>query len=180
MVRGISDLFVALEQLLPLEWVIGIGVVGAVLALPLWMESIRAKQIRGLVRRMVRADAAERQRLTGEVLRLAGTTPRRLQLVGESAVKYDQRALRERAIALLEQHGGDPRDVQRLREVDRKPPVRVTDPISAAVRVEQLLADGLVVAAREHLEAARRAFPADEELAALEQRLEEPRSTGTD
>jgi hypothetical protein len=173
MVRGISDLFVALA-FLPLPVVVGIGVAGAVVALPMWLESIRAKQIRGMVRRMVRADPPERQRLSAEVFRLAGVRARRLVLLAESAVKYDQRSLREAAVAALEASGGDPRDVQRLREVDRKPEARVVDPLAAAVRVEQLLDDGLVVAAREHLTAARRAFPADAELRALEERLDLP------
>ncbi|MEZ4237864.1 MAG: hypothetical protein R3F59_17290 [Myxococcota bacterium] len=115
MARGIAQLYLALTQILPLPVVIGIAAVAVVLGLPMWVESIRGRQINGLVRRMVRAEPAERQQLAQQALVLAGTRPRRLLLVAEASVKYDQRRLREAAVDALARHGGDPRDVPAAR-----------------------------------------------------------------
>ena len=169
--RGIADLFVAMNALLPTEVVVGIGVVLGVVAVPLWIESIRQKQIRGMVRRMVRADDEQRTRLRLELFALANGRARRLIGIAQQAAKYDQRRLKDEAIAALQAMDAGKIEIQRLIDAERKAPIRVADPLQAVIRVEGLLDEGLPVAAREHLDAALGAFPGDPDLLALSERV---------
>lgn len=156
-------------------WVlVGFGVIGVVTLGPRWAESVRDKQIRGLVRRMVRADPQERKRLTELVTRIAGTHPRRLEATVHHAIQYDQRALRDSALATLHATGAAREQVKRLRAKIEKPPTKFRDPIEAAVRIEQLFQNGLVDAAREQLDVALSAFPADPELVSLAEKHPSP------
>jgi hypothetical protein len=176
MVQGVSDLITGLLVVFP-PWVLGVvGVVGVVTLGPRWIESMRDKQLRGWVRRMIRADADERQRLSDLVMEVAGSHPGRLSAVVHHAIHYDQRALRDRALAALAATGGAPEEVKRLRERIDKPRTKFRDPIEAAVRIEQLRQDGLLVAADEQLEIARAAFPGDPELEALARTMREASS----
>ncbi|MEN0065122.1 MAG: hypothetical protein AAGA48_23465 [Myxococcota bacterium] len=168
MTRIFTDLAGVVGQLVP-PWAIPIVlIVAGVLALPPWLESVRSKQIKGFVRRMVRADDGERAELADQALQLAGT--RRLRLVGLAleALRYDQRTLRDEALSRLEQHPKGRDDAAKLRERFEKPAVRFSDPLAAQVRVERLLREGLVVGAAEQLEAAQRQFPDNPELKQLE------------
>lgn len=167
MVRGVSDVVSGLLVIFPPWVLIAAGLVLVVALGPRWIESMRDKQIRGLVRRMVRADRSERARLSALVTEIAGNRAGRLVATIHHAIHYDQRALRDAALARLEAGGQAPDDVERLRARIEKPPPRFRDPIEAAVRIEQLLRDGLVVAAQEQLRAALAAFPADPDLNAL-------------
>jgi hypothetical protein len=167
MMTGISDLVTALRTIFPPWVLVAMGAVALVTLGPRWIESMRDKQLRGLVRRMIRADSAERTRLREQILGIAGTRPGRLVAVVLHAIHYDQRHLRDTALRTLEATGAAPADVTRLRARIEKPPTRFRDPIEAAVRIEQLFRDGLVVAATEQLAIARAAFPADPDLQAL-------------
>jgi hypothetical protein len=173
MVAGISQLIEGLALFLPLEVVVGIVSVGGVLALPLWFESIRDKQIRGLVRRMVRASGTERDELVQRAFQLAGDRPRRLGTLVRQAIHYDQRQLRDQALAALDATGKAAVDVKHFRTLIAPPPVRFRDPFEASVRVEQLLEQGLTVAAQEQLKAALEAFPENAELRALQSGFEQ-------
>lgn len=167
MTRIFTDLAGVVGQFVP-PWAIPIVLVGvAVVALPAWLESVRSKQIKGFVRRMVRANEPERVALADHALRMAGE--KRLRLVGLAleALRYDQRALRDQALARLDQHPKGRLDAKKLRERFEKPAVRFTDPLAAHVRVERLLREGLVVGAAEQLEAARLQFPTDPDLLRL-------------
>jgi signal transduction histidine kinase len=167
MVRGISDLIQGLALFFPLKVVIGIVGVGGVLALPFWFESVRDKQLRGLVRRMVRASEAERAQLVRRAFELAAGRPRRLGTLVRQAIHYDQRRLRDEALAALEATGQAPADVKHFKTLIAPAPIRFRDPIEAAVRIDQLLQQGLHVAAREQLQAAEQAFPGEPELEAF-------------
>jgi len=177
MTRIFTDLAGLVGQLVPawaLPFVLG-GI--AVVALPPWLESVRGKQIKGFVRRMVRAGERERADLAARVLHIAGR--RRVRLVGLAleAMRYDQRALRDQALARLEQHPRGRLDAAKLRERFEKAPVRFSDPLAAQVRVERLLREGLLVGAAEQLEAARRQFPDDPELSRLAAELDDAAAT---
>lgn len=169
MFRIFSDLGGLVFQLVP-PWAIPIviGVLGA-LAAPFWLESVRGKQIKGAVRRMVRASEDERPPLAERALSLAGTRRTRLIALVQEAMRYDQRALRDEALVRLERvHRGDAAE---LRKRIDKPRTRYRDPVEAVVRIEGLLDEGLVVAAREQLEEARRSFPHDPDLDRLQERV---------
>ncbi|MEO0603399.1 MAG: hypothetical protein AAF211_18310 [Myxococcota bacterium] len=175
MTRIFTDLAGLVGQVVP-AWALPFVVAGlALVALPPWLESVRGKQIKGCVRRMVRADDRERAALSDRALHLAGA--RRLRLVGLAleAMRYDQRLLRDEALARLQQHPKGRVDAKKLRQRFEKAPVRFSDPLAAQVRVERLLDEGLVVGACEQLTAALRQFPDDPELLRLSAELEATR-----
>jgi hypothetical protein len=167
-VGGLVEIVRALGALLPLRILALVCVVVVVLALPAWFENIRERQIRGTVRRMVRADPPIRASLEDRALELAAGRTRRLTVLAGEAIRYDQRSARDRALAALDASGAD---TKALRDRIDRPKVRFRDPVEAAVRIEALIADGLTEAARENLDAARRTFPDDGELAALQDKL---------
>lgn len=171
MARGFGEVMQALSALLPPEALAAVGAVVLLVMAPFWLDSMRGKQIRGAVRRMVRADPETRAALVDRVMSLAGTRPHRLVTLAQHAIKYDQRDVRDAAIAALEATGRAPQDVKRLRAEIEKPPITHRDPLEAIVKIEGLLDQGLVVAAAEHLDAAERRFPGDPELAALRRRV---------
>ncbi len=171
MFRIVTDLQGLVFQVVP-PWAVPL-VIGALVALaaPFWLENVRQKQIKGAVRRMVRADYEERPALVERALGLAGQRRIRLIALVQEAIRYDQRALRDEALGRLEQVKGGKTDAAELRKRVEKPRTRYRDPVEAAVRVEGLLDEGLLVAAREQLDEARSAFPDDPELDRLDQRL---------
>ena len=165
---GLVDIVRTLGALLPLRILAIACVVVLVLALPAWFENVRERQIRGTVRKMVRADPPIRASLEDKALELAGGKPRRLTVLAGEAIRYDQRSARDRALAALDASGAD---TKALRDRIDRPKVRFRDPVEAVVRIEALIADGLTEAARENLDAARRTFPDDPDLAALQDKL---------
>jgi hypothetical protein len=167
-VGGLVEIVRTLGTLLPLRALAIVCVVVLLLGLPAWFENVRERQIRGTVRRMVRADPPIRASLEDRALELAGGKARRLTVLAGEAIRYDQRSVRDRALAALDASGAD---TKALRDRIDRPKIRFRDPVEAVVRVEALLADGLTEAAREQLDAARRAFPDDPELAALQDKL---------
>ena len=173
MVRGISDLIQGVAFFVPMRVLAVLIAIALIAAAPLWFETVRDKQIRGTIRRMVRADERERQDLAASVLRLAAGRPRRLGTVVRQAIHYDQRRLRDEALAALEATGAAELEVKHLRRMIQPAPVRFRDALEASIRVEKLLEEGLHVAAREQLQAALAAFPGDPELVALEARLQQ-------
>ncbi len=172
MSRAIGDLLSTLSLFVPLRVLLVAGLVVLVLALPSWLESVREKQVRGLVRRLVRASPDDREALERSILALAGTRPGRLRAMVESAVRYDQRGLRDRGIALLEQAGAV-QDARKIREAVTPKKARFRDPVEAALRIEAYLSEGRTVAAAEALAEALESFPLDEELRALERAVAE-------
>jgi len=177
MMRIVSDLAALVGQLVP-PWAMPFALAGlALLAMPPWLESVRGKQINGFVRRMIRAERPERDALADRVLHIAGQRRARLVGLALAAMRYDQRDLRDAALARLERHPRGRVDAARLRERFEKAPVRFSDPLTAQVRVERLLRAGLTVGAAEQLEIARRQFPDDPELARLAGKLEDVSAT---
>ncbi len=171
MFRIFSDIGQVLTSLIP-GWAIPIvlGVFGVGM-LPFWLESVRSKQIKGAVRRMVRADEASRAQLVERALSLAGA--RRLRLIGlvQESIRYGQHALIEEGLARLEAIPRGKVDAEALRGRIRKPGQRFRDPIEASVRIEKLLGMELYVAAQEQLEEALDRFPDDPELHTLSTQL---------
>lgn len=172
MTRIFTDLAGLLGAIVP-PWAMPFVLVGiAAAVLPPWLESVRGKQIKGFVRRMVRAEDNERTALAEQALTLAGH--KRIRLVGLAleALRYDQRSLRDAALARLDRHPKGRADAAKLRERFEKPAIRFSDPLAAQVRVESLLREGLVVGAAEQLEAARLQFPGHPDLEVLAAQVE--------
>jgi hypothetical protein len=165
---GLGQLVRSLSEVVPLRTLVVVLLVVAILALPAWLETVRERQLRGTVRRMVRADPDQRAALVDRALTLAAHVPRRLSVLAGEAIRYDQRDVRDRALAALEEVGGD---TTVLRAKIERPKARFRDPVEAAVRIEGLVGEGLLEAAREQLAEARAAFPDDPELAFLETKV---------
>lgn len=156
----------ALHLLLPPWAVAAVFALVLAAAVPAWLNNVRIKQIRGLVRRMVRASADEREAMIERALSLADRKPTRLITAVEQAAKYDQRGLQERAMATLDEVAPD--EAARLRfKMQPDALKKVQHPLEVAVRVERLLAEGLVDAAAEHLDGALARSPDDPDLRAL-------------
>jgi len=173
MFRGLTDFFQILGGLLP-PWALAlIGVVIALVMGPAWFDGVRSKQVRGRIRKMLRAPTAERPPLAAQALELAGARPRRLVTLVREAHKYDLRDLRDEALRRLVATGKAPEDVRVLRQLVKPPPTPVRDPLQAVVRVERLLELGLAVGAREALDEALAQHPDDPELRELSHRVDD-------
>lgn len=172
MTRVLSDIAGLLANVVP-PWAFPPAVaLLLVVAAPIWLRMVRGRQVGGLVRRMVRADPTERERLGDEVLGLAGTRDGLLLIAAEQAHRYDQRVFRDRVLAVLEARGAVPQDVARLRGKLAVAAPPVGHPLEIAANVERLLEQGLRDRARERLRAGRSRYPDDPDLSALEQRLD--------
>lgn len=168
MFRGITDLLSILGQLLPLEVLIPVLVLAGLAALPLWWRSVRAKQIKGQLRRAARArDPEARQAAIEQAFRLTRGRPRLLVALVEHAIRMGQQPVWKRGLEQLEQTGKAELDVAALRRKVEAPPSTVRDPLEAVVRIERLHRAGLHVAAREVLDEALARHPNDPELQGL-------------
>jgi hypothetical protein len=139
---------------------------------PAWFDNVRGKQIRGQIRKMLRAERpTEKASHADEAMALAGDRPRRLVILIREAHKYQLNELRDRALRVLKEGGQAPADVEVLEKLVRPESKAAPTSLEAVVRVEQLLDAGLVVGAEEQLSAALERFPRDRELLALRERL---------
>ena len=159
MTRIFSDVGQLLTALIP-PWALPFVLVAIGVALvPPWIESVRSKQIKGALRRMVRAEPEEQKRLADWALDLAGQ--KRTRLIGfvQEAIRYGHRDLVEEGLLRLEAHPRAHEDALKLRERVQGPRPRFRDPVEASVRIEGLLDQGLLVGAEEQLSLALGQFP---------------------
>lgn len=167
---GLGTLVRTLGTVLPPWLVIPVAIVLLLAFLPAWVETMRHKQLRGLVRRMVRAEEAPRRALIDRALALARGRGPRLAVIVEQAMKYGQRALMDEALAALQ--AIDPLGADRLRAQQRPDsPKTVLHPLEVSVRVERLLAEGMREAAEARLDEALARHPRDPDLLALRARV---------
>lgn len=163
---GLGQLLKALALLIPLPVLIGLAAVGGVFFGPAWLESARQKQLRGWVRRLVRAEPQERRDLEAQILTWSGDNAGRWSTVADAADHYGQPALRDLAISRLEALGAKDL-VRKWKDKDKRESGRARDPIQALVRIEALYKNGRTDLADEQLAEARAAFPGDPDLDAL-------------
>lgn len=170
MVRGFGEVLESLGQLLP-PWVVAtVAFVLLVAVLPAWVDNVRSKQVRGAVRRMVRASDQGRLDLAERAMRLAGRRPTRLTALVEHAHRYQQLDLRRRGLAMLQRV--DPAGAEHLlATIERDRPKQVFHPLEVVVRVERLLDEGMIDAAAARLDEALARYPDDPDLLALRSRL---------
>lgn len=178
MTRVLSDVAKLLSQIVPPWALLPALLLLGLAAVPVWLRMVRARQIGGRIRRMVRAEPADREQLANEVLELAGDRDALLLTAAEQAIRYDQRGLRDRVIAALDARGTSPAEVAHLRSKTRASPAPIGHPLEIAGSVERLVEQGLHERARERLEAGRKRYPDDPDLLALERRLSEPPPDG--
>ncbi|MBN2801042.1 MAG: hypothetical protein JXX28_18025 [Deltaproteobacteria bacterium] len=169
--RGIPEIIQAVLSFFPpWSWPFLLGLF-AVLAVPVWFQSVRIKQVRNRVRRYVRAPAGEREVHMAVAFQLAAGHPRRLVTLAEEAIRFKLEPIWKRALRELEEAGAHPKDLRLLNEKvarERKLPVH---PIEEAVAIEVMIESGALERARERLTPALAAFPTDPDLVALSERL---------
>lgn len=178
MTRIFTDLNQILNALVPgwaVPYVLGLL---AALAVPLYLETVRGRQIKSAVRQMVRADGSRRHELEQRALYLAGRRRGRLIGLVQEAIRYGQPSLLQEGLTRLDQHPRGAGDAAALRKRVEPEPVRFRDPVEAVVRISRLLDQGLLVAADEQLVVARTQYPHDEELEGLHARLADLHAAG--
>jgi hypothetical protein len=170
--RGIRPLFEAIGDMFAMlpPWAPAVfGVVIAMLGWPLF----KASRARGRARRAMRSAAgergAERERLEAEAITFVEGDANGLLIVADLALAQGRKELAARAAEKLRATGKLLHEHRRLlRQLE--PPLPAL-PSEACIVIEQLLRTGLAGEARVRLDRARKKWPFDEELEALEGRV---------
>lgn len=170
--QGLGQLVHAAWALLP-HWAFWVlAALGAVWFARGWRFRNRNRSVTEAVRRLVRAEAADREVLTRRALTDAGDDPDLLATLVREA--------RKRSLPVLERHGldklatvpaGGPVLARLRAEATREHPAAGADALLWSLRVETMLADGLDEAARAALAEGLERWPTSAELRALEVRL---------
>lgn len=175
MVRVAQQLIEAVTSLLPPWLVAPTLVLLAIASVPLWLNSVRNKQISGAVRRMVRApDSVAHQALEQRVWDLAAERPSRVLVIVREAIRYDQRRLRDDAMRWLDERNEAEEDLRLIRSKMAPDPKPIGHPLEVAVAVERLMEQGMNDAAHARLDEAIRRYPTDVDLRTLKNQLLNP------
>ncbi|MBA2321435.1 MAG: hypothetical protein H0V89_09790, partial [Deltaproteobacteria bacterium] len=94
---AVLRLFKSIESMVPIPVLVGLGLLVLVLVGPSWWDSLREREIKGLVRRIARTEAVPD--LTARAFRLAARKPSRLALIASEASRRALPALRDEAWA---------------------------------------------------------------------------------
>lgn len=177
---GIGELIGTIARFVPLWVLVPLLLVLAGLAVPGWLEGVRIKRVKGVIRRVTRAEPAARQALLDEAWELAVGRPEVLLALAKEADKMNLPALRDQAVADLEARGTHAAALKQL--AAPKSPAeekrRFGHPVEAAVSIGRLIDIGATEAARERLAEALARFPRDEDLLALQESLEQRAPAG--
>ena len=136
---------------------------------PAWYRGVRAKQLKGRVRKVSLARTQDEKRAAEDAaIADAGGKPRLLLDLAEAAVQLNQQQLADRAVALIEQQGALEADVKafKKRTAAGPPPVRESA-FEVAMAAKRMIADGRVDAAKERIEKGLERWPGDPELLAV-------------
>jgi len=173
---GIPQIIRTLEQLLPPEVYIPLFVVLGIALVPSWFHWVRTKQIKGQLRRLLRAtDPNDKATFRSRAFEFAHNKPRRLAFLADEALRLGLKPIHDEAMTALKAAGGHDDDVKRLEAATKVVPPRAQHPLEEAVVIERMLGEGLVEAARARLAEVRARFPGDHDLADLERRIDAPR-----
>lgn len=168
---AIARLLGTLHQILPGWAYMVLVALLAVVALPTFVFSMRARQIRSAVRRVARATTIEaRREAEDDAFALTADHPRLLTNLAEEALRLNQRAVFDRVVTRLTFLGGH--DAILASFAKRQGPAKTSNhPIEAAIAVRRLIEAGLLDRARDRLDEADARFPGDPELAVVRQEL---------
>lgn len=164
--QGIGTFFQTLTTLLPPWLSIPLAVIAGLWLLRGMVFRTRARQIRGLVRRMVRASPAERERLYQVALGRAGTHPLLLADLAREAHTRLQTDVWLRTASLLERTPEGRAELQRVRRLQGLV-TEVPTAAEEALRTRHLLHSGLPEVALARVQEALLRYPNDADLRAL-------------
>ncbi|MCB9682708.1 MAG: hypothetical protein H6733_14680 [Alphaproteobacteria bacterium] len=177
--RGIGDLIGVLRLMLP-PWALGLlAVVVALWLVPRLRYRTRARQIRGAIRRMVRADVPTRAGLFAWTFELAADDVFLLVDVANEARKRGMNDLWDHALARLDDLATGRGEAERLRRSVERVSAEPMHPVEAALRIEALVDTGAYEAARERLGEALARHPSDPGLQALHARIAQATQAAT-
>ena len=177
--RGIGDLFGALQYFLP-PWAMGVlAALVLLIASPAWFHNVRSKQIRTRLRLMgITKRSDDRKRLRDEAFELAGNHGSRLLSLAIEADKRGLDRVFQDAIARMEKLPRFAGEAEKLRtrRLPKSPPPR--HPIEEAVFIERMAREGMLDVARRRLKKAWRRFPDDPDLVKARRVLDESAPPG--
>jgi hypothetical protein len=169
--RGIGKALVGLEGMGVPHWVVGLLFFGTViLFLSYILRQAPLGRARGLVKRSVHAQPAQRAAMEQEALEIVWDLPVGLLIVGQEAMQRDRRDLATRVLVRLKELGKRPEDVRSLEEAlyGRNRP-RLEAEI---VAIRGFIEEDLFELAAPRLTRARNRWPDDPGLAELDARLQ--------
>lgn len=172
---GIAKLLEGLVDILGVHldpWVAPAALVGCVALFWPWIRvNLRTDDARKLLKRASRERGAEREKLEREALEMVAGRPDGLVVVAKEALEQGRKALAADAVAQLRATG---KLLPQLRILERQlePPLPIL-PSEACLLIERLLDTGMFEEARARTAQARRKWPSDEELEAMERRVAE-------
>lgn len=169
--RGIGDIFSIAFEYLPPEVLAVLGVILAFFAIPAWIRSAKTRQIKGTVRRMVRAEPADVPALSERAFLLAGTNGELLRFLVLEARKRTLPRVEGEALNRLASLDGYAADAVSLRKAVGREEAPVRHPLEVAVVVERLLDQGMIDGARIQLDAGLATHPDNTELLSLVERV---------
>lgn len=165
--RQLIEVFTTMSGVRLQPWTAPAGLLVVIAVLWPWIRvNLRTGDARKLMLRASRERGAERQRLEAEALAMVGDRPDGLVMVAKEALEQGRKALAAQAVARLRVTAKRLPDLRKL-ERALEPSLPGT-PGEAALLIERMLETGMDEEARARLTYARRKWPQDDELLALE------------
>jgi hypothetical protein len=168
----IGELIQTIMEFVP-AWLLALVLgIGAIAVAPGWVEGLRIKRVKALLRRTVRASEAERTALIEQARMLSAGRAEVLVALIREADKLNLPVLRDQALVELKRLGTHGEVVRQLEApADRTQDRRFGHPLEASVSIRNLVEIGAVEAARARLNEALVRFPTDPGLLTLRDEL---------
>ncbi|MES2640154.1 MAG: hypothetical protein V4850_11745 [Myxococcota bacterium] len=165
--RQLIELAITMLGLHLKPWMAPAGLLAAIAVFWPWIRlNVRTGDARKLMVRASRERGAERLRLEAEALAMVGQGPDGLVVIAKEALEQGRKELAGQAVAKLRATGKRLPDLRKLERALE--PALPGTAAEAALLVERMVATGMHEEARLRLAQARRKWPFDDELLALE------------
>lgn len=174
--QGLGRIFQDLWILLP-HWAVGVlAAVTAIALVPGWNFRRRSTRIREAVRQMVRAEPEQGVKLEARLWSLAGEHPDLLSSAVREARRRDLPKVANEAMRRLEDVTGSGKLVAQLKAEVTREARHQGDVLATVLRIETMISDDRLDAARVALDAALVQWPEDPHLTRLRPALDAARA----
>lgn len=148
--------------------VIGVAIVAAIF--PMFVRSSNSVRARGILSRSRFVTGEDRIAMEREAMEMVQGDPEGLVVVATVSVQQGRENLAREALEQLKQTGKHRDKVRQIElALDGPPPI---SPEAEVIAIRNLLGNGLVARARERMERARRYYPDDSDLDALDKQIQ--------